>query len=1088
MKKQQQSRRELDTQRRSEMPGDQPQSSRRAGPHQQPSENGLYNLLLLLARTVLLLAPVYMAGYFNLSLAVVLAGLFGYVCWKHRRSGKERRLKAAMQLLEGEEEAVLASVSPGAVLRGLPAWISFSNTEKAEWLNKILLQMWPVFGEYMEKLMKSNIAAIVRASNNHLQSFSFTKVDFGTKPLKILGVQIQPTDKDKEQIILDLHLSFASDMEINCEVRKFFATFGLKGLKLHGTLRIILEPLIGDMPLVGAMTMFFIRRPSLDVNWTGLTNLLEIPGLNAMSDTMVMDIIAWVMVLPNRLTIGLINDIHLAELRCPLPRGIVRIHLEEASNLPRKDLRVKGLVSGKSDPYALVRVGTQTFTSKTINNEINPKWKEMYEAIVHEVPGQELEVEVFDKDPDKDDFMGRMKLDLGEVKKARVLDKWYSLEEAESGKVHIRLEWLALMSNSSKLEEVLNANKEIAVKTHEEPSSAFLAIYLQKAEDLPAKKFGKDPNPMVQFSVHDVTKESTNIQGTRSPVWEQPFSFFVGNPQSQDLDIQVKDEDREVNLGSLKIPLSRLLSAEHMTLDQAFQLENSGSGSRIYMKLVLRILFLDASYMLSNPSPKSASVTPEKEQPVGSTGAIVDEQPLPTITSPNENFGTERALRIHLVEAESLIAKDNFMKGLVKGASDPYAVVQVGGKTLRSRVIKENLNPRWNEMYEVIVNNIPGQEVAVEVFDKDIDKDDFLGRFKVSLAKILKAKFMDEWIPLEDVSSGKVHLRIEVLATSLSADSLEQVLLVNSVTQPKDSEELSSAMLAVYLEKAVSLPMRKEKKLPNSYAELSVKKQHFKTKICSQTISPVWDETFTFLIKNPYTETLDLQVKDDTRTLGSMSLPLSDLLKANGLTLDRWVQLQNSGLDSQILMKAQLMILSSTHLMPEVGALNLDSVLQPREKDPVNQDLRQRNTATSSIPGTLESSQGEIHLTIYVIPQEKKLVVVVHACRNLRLASKELPDPYVSMVLQPDKNRITKKKTAVKKKTLNPEYKEKFEWDMSLEEVRKKQLELSVKNNSTSFMSRESNMIGKVYIDLLQTDPSKGLTQWFELIEEKEGI
>lgn len=32
-------------------------------------------------------------------------------------------------------------------------------------------------------------------------------------------------------------------------------------LQLHGKLRVILEPLIGDVPLVGAVTMFFIRRP-----------------------------------------------------------------------------------------------------------------------------------------------------------------------------------------------------------------------------------------------------------------------------------------------------------------------------------------------------------------------------------------------------------------------------------------------------------------------------------------------------------------------------------------------------------------------------------------------------------------------------------------------------------------------------------------------------------------------------------------------------------------------------------------------------------------------------------------------------------
>lgn len=34
------------------------------------------------------------------------------------------------------------------------------------------------------------------------------------------------------------------------------------------------------------------------------------------------------------------------------------------------------------------------------------------QVIVHEVPGQELEVEVYDKDPDQDDFLGRYKFML----------------------------------------------------------------------------------------------------------------------------------------------------------------------------------------------------------------------------------------------------------------------------------------------------------------------------------------------------------------------------------------------------------------------------------------------------------------------------------------------------------------------------------------------------------------------------------------------------------------------------------------------------------------------------------------------------
>lgn len=58
-------------------------------------------------------------------------------------------------------------------------------------------------------------------------------------------------------------------------------------------------------------------------------------------------------------------------------------------------------------------------------------------------------------------------------------------------------------------------------------------------------------------------------------------------------------------------------------------------------------------------------------------------------------------LRIHLLEAQDLVAKDNMMGGMMKGKSDPYVKIHIGDTTFKSHVIKENLNPTWNEMYEV---------------------------------------------------------------------------------------------------------------------------------------------------------------------------------------------------------------------------------------------------------------------------------------------------------------------------------------------------------------------------------------------------
>uniref|UniRef100_A0A4W4HR54 Extended synaptotagmin-like protein 1a n=1 Tax=Electrophorus electricus TaxID=8005 RepID=A0A4W4HR54_ELEEL len=818
--------------------------------------------LLSFAKCLGALLPVYLAGYFGLSISLVLFGLAVYMGWKHHRDAKQTRLHSAMYLMENEKGYTTTQVFRSK--RDLPAWVNFPDVEKVEWLNKILQQAWPFVGQYLEKLLVETVAPSIRASSAHLQTFSFTKVNLGDKPMKVVGVKAH-TEHDKRQVLLDIYISYAGDVEINVDVKKYFCRAGVKGIQLHGKMRVILEPLIGDVPLVGAITMFFIRRPKLDINWTGLTNLLDIPGLSTMSDTMVMDAISSFLVLPNRLTVPLVADLHVAQLRSPLPRGIVRIHLLEAENLAAKDNYIKGVIAGKSDPYALLRVGTQVFTSHHVDNNLNPQWREMYEVIVHEVPGQELEVEVFDKDPDQDDFLGRYSHIL-------LLAVWFTLKDAPTGKVHLRLEWLSLLSSAERLSEVLQKNQNLTVssKTTYLPSAAILTVYLDRAQDLPMKKGNKVPSPMVQLSIQDATKESKTVYGTSNPVWEDAFTFFIHDPRKQDLDIQVKDDDRSLTLGTLSIPLSRLLSVADLSMDQWFQLDKSGPASRIYMNIILRVISLS--------DDGEEGVIPDLT--TGGT-CILPTPTLPEHTSPDSSFAIEGVLRIHLVEAHDLVAKDSFMGGMMKGKSDPYMKIQVGGLTFKSHVIKENLNPVWNELYEVILTALPGQEVQFNMYDKDLDQDDFLG----------------------------------------------------SWGQP----------------------------------------------------------------------------------LGSVVLPVKDIMAEQALVLDRWLTLDGALPESQLLIRAELKV-TEEHTHTEV----LSCIL------------------------TLICGQA--------LP-----------CR-----SKDGLDPYVSFILQPDKNRSTKRKTNVKKRDLNPEFNERFYFDFSLEDAMQRHLDLSVKN-SVSFLSRERELIGKVlYLSFAQ--------------------
>nr|XP_030722507.1 extended synaptotagmin-1 isoform X4 [Globicephala melas] len=998
-------------------------------------------VLTSFGRRLLVLVPVYLAGAIGLSVGFVLFGLALYLGWRRVREEKERSLRVARQLLDDEERLTTKTLYMSH--RELPAWVSFPDVEKAEWLNKIVAQVWPFLGQYMEKLLAETVAPAVRGSNPHLQTFTFTRVELGEKhsslqPLRIVGVRVHPAQR-KEQILLDLNISYVGDVQIDVEVKKYFCKAGVKGMQLQGVLRVILEPLIGNLPIVGAVSMFFIRRPTLDINWTGMTNLLDIPGLSSLSDTMIMDSIAAFLVLPNRLLVPLVPDLQdVAQLRSPLPRGIIRIHLLAARGLSSKDKYVKGLIEGKSDPYALVRVGTQTFCSRVIDEELNPQWGETYEVMVHEVPGQEIEVEVFDKDPDKDDFLGRMKLDVGKVLQAGVMDEWFPLQSGQ-GQVHLRLEWLSLLPDAEKLEQVLQWNR--GVSSHPEPpSAAILVVYLDRAQDLPLKKGNKEPNPMVQLSIQDVTQESKAVYNTNCPVWEAAFRFFLQDPRSQELDVQ--------------------------------------------------LLYLDSSEVRFPAVPSTPGAWDlDDESP--QTGSSVDAPPRPSHTTPDSNFGTENVLRIHVLEAQDLIAKDRFLGGLVKGKSDPYVKLKLGGRSFRSRVVREDLNPRWNEVFEVIVTSIPGQELEVEVFDKDLDKDDFLGRCKVSLTTVLNNGFLDEWLTLEDVPSGRLHLCLERLTPRPTAAELEEVLQVNSLIQTQKSAELAAALLSVYLERAEDLPLRKGTKPPSPYATIAVGDTSHKTKTVSQTSAPVWDESASFLIRKPNSESLELQVQGEgTGALGSLSLPLSELLVADRLCLDHWFTLSNG--PGQVLLRAQLRILVSQHSGVEAYSHSSSSLSEEPELwgglphiTSSAPELRQRLTHSDSPLEAPAGPLGQVKLTVWYYSEERKLISIVHSCRALRQNGRDPPDPYVSLLLLPDKNRGTKRKSSQKKRTLNPEFDERFEWELPLDEALRRKLDVSVKSSS-SFMSRERELLGKVQLDLTEIDLSQGAAQWYDLMDDKD--
>ncbi|KAG9274714.1 extended synaptotagmin-2 [Astyanax mexicanus] len=585
-----------------------------------------------LARTLVLVFPVYALGYLELSACWLLLGLALLFVWRKRRARRSARLQRELESREwGEHE-------------DMPAWVHFPDVERVEWLNKTVKQMWPYACQFVEKLFRETIEPAVKGVNSHLSTFTFTKIDLGDKPLRVNGVKVYTENVDKRQIIMDLQISFAANTEIDVDIKRYYCKAGIKSIQLHGVLRVVLEPLLGEMPLVGALSLFFLKKPLVDISWTGLTNILDIPGLNGFSDSLIQDIIYSHLVLPNRITIPLMSDVELSQLRFPMPKGVLRIHFLEAQDLEGKDTYLGGLIKGKSDPYGVLQVGTQLFQTKTIKECLNPKWNEVFEALVYEHSGQHLEIELFDEDPDKDDFLGSLMIDLTELHKEQKVDEWFDLEEASSGKLHLRLEWLSLHSDTEKLDQALRS-----IRTNDSLSAALLVVYLDSARNLPSeqlefnadapklpyrgllksgRKVNRDPSPYVQFTVEKKTYESKVRYKTCEPLWEEAFTFLVNNPRTQELQVEVRDAKHKCSLGGARVPLVDLLVEKDLTLTQQFPLSNSGPSSTLKLKMALRILYLEkettsglpSSVQIRRTSQCVSSPTPQP-QPTASTSS-----------------------------------------------------------------------------------------------------------------------------------------------------------------------------------------------------------------------------------------------------------------------------------------------------------------------------------------------------------------------------------------------------------------------------------------------------------------------------------
>ncbi|XP_056140704.1 synaptotagmin-like protein 2 isoform X3 [Lampris incognitus] len=113
--------------------------------------------------------------------------------------------------------------------------------------------------------------------------------------------------------------------------------------------------------------------------------------------------------------------------------------------------------------------------------------------------------------------------------------------------------------------------------------------------------------------------------------------------------------------------------------------------------------------------------------------------------------------------------------------------------------------------------------------------------------------------------------------------------------------------------------------------------------------------------------------------------------------------------------------------------------------------------------------QGTIQFAVNYVQKVGEFHIFVVHCHDLAVAEpkKSRSDPYVKCYLLPDITKMGKRKTSVKKKTLNPTYNEILQFKVTMEVLRTQKLNVSVWHNDTF---GRNTFLGEVDVDLSRWD------------------
>ncbi|WOH03401.1 hypothetical protein DCAR_0622798 [Daucus carota subsp. sativus] len=631
--------------------------------------------------------------------------------------------------------------------------------EHCEWLNKLLIEIWPEyicpklsirFSSIVEKRLKQRKSRLIEKIE--LQAFSL-----GSCP-PILGINGTRWSTLGDQRIM--HLGFdwdTTDMSIMLLAKL--------AKPLLGAARIVINSIHikGDlllMPVLDgkAVLYSFLSTPQVRIGvafGSGGSQSLpatELPGVSSWLVKIITDSLIKTMVEPRRRCFSL----PAVELRKKAVGGILYVTVLSADKLSRVHLKgspyrgqqsVKGSYTiehlDDKDMLTFVEVELGDLSRKTgVREGTSPKWGSTFNMVLHEDTGT-LRLNLYECKAGnvKYDYLTSCEIKMKYVaddstmfwavgaessviaKHAEFCGKEVELtvpfEGVESGELTVKLvlkEWQYSDGSHSLNNFHLNSRASSLYGSSNFPTRTGRKIYVTVVEgkDLMVRDKSGKCDLYVKLQYGKVQLKTRSKQNTSNPIWNQKFEFDeVGDSEYLKIRFYSEETFGDENLGSARVNLDGLI--EGSTRDVWIPLEKVSLGE---LHLKIEAVNVDDSE--------------------GSKGS---------------NGGSGNGwIELSLIEGRDLIAAD------IRGTSDPYVRVQYGNLKRKTKIMYKTLNPKWNQTLE-----FPDDGSPLELHVKDYNAllpTSNIGDCVVEYQGLPVNQMADKWIPLQGVKRGEIHVQI----------------------------------------------------------------------------------------------------------------------------------------------------------------------------------------------------------------------------------------------------------------------------------------------------------------------------------------